>query len=141
MRGYSATDVTRIESRSIEAVDRPGVSFYEIDITLRFAGSERAETMTELGDVLPRVQIEPDRLFLALPPGTTAVEVDGVKTTVSGVQVPDHGEVFPVLLLKGEHEIRVGAVTAVINTGPLAVVSGDGEVVRDVDQAGIVRIG
>lgn len=141
LTGYSVQEVTRLRTRSIDQPKGQETPFFEVDITLEYGERRSREVITVLGEVLPRVQVEPDRLFLRLPRGTEHITVDGVQTRVRRARIFDGSRAYPVLLLRGRHIIEAGGATATIDTAPVRVIAGDASLEREGDQSSIVRLG
>ena len=139
VKAYAIEDVTKIEQRSIERANQPGTPYYIVDVRLTIGGRTSRETLSVLGDILPRVQVEPDRVFLGLPSGTRSILVDGIETPVRSARVGDR-RAFPVMLLRGAHQIDVGDRRIRIHTDPLRVLAGQASIERPDRAPAIVRL-
>jgi hypothetical protein len=123
--GYEVTFAKQIVQRSLETgAENP---FYVVDVKLIQGETSVTQTWNIEGKVLPKLEIDPDFVLLAVP------GKDGQSITIDGVPSPARpsGTYLTIVVIRGRHVVRVAGRETTLVTDPLSVVEGAGRIRTD----------
>ena len=126
LEGYQVAKVYRLERRTVEAFEETGSPSFVIDLDLLYEPGPSRETYYVEGEVLPKVEIEPDQLVIRAP-ADASYRIDGV--AVDPLPSAD-GDLSFIVLLRGRHQVEIEGAVFTVDTAPLTIVDGPARVVE-----------
>lgn len=131
---YEILEVVRLDRRSIDEPGLPGTPFFEVAAKLHDADGAREVVFTVDGEIAGVVNVEAEPLRFHSRGISDRIAIDGVATKARR----ETADLIAVLVLPGTHRVYLGDATITVQTGPLEVLGGPGEVVDE--QRGVIAL-